>query len=76
MMFLLQTAAPLLLPLQEAGRFAVFAIFASIVLTCYGSGYGTMPVLVDACYGPRDVGSIYGGIITASGGCRSVRLSS
>ena len=45
----------------------VFAIFASIVLTCYGGGYGTMPALVDAYYGSREVGSIYGSIITASG---------
>jgi len=67
MMFLLQAAALLLLPLLGAGRFAIFAIFASIVLTCYGGGYGTMPALADAYYGPRDVGAIYGGIITASG---------
>jgi len=67
MMFVLEAAALLLLPLLGAGRFALFAIFASIVLTCYGGGYGTMPALVDAYYGHRDVGAIYGGIITASG---------
>ena len=67
MMFLLQAVALLLLPLLGAGRFVVFAFFASIVLTCYGGGYGVMPALVDAFYGPSDVGSIYGGIITASG---------
>jgi len=67
MMFLLQAVALLLLPLLGAGRFVVLAIFASIVLTCYGGGYGVMPALVDAFYGPSDVGSIYGGIITASG---------
>jgi MFS transporter, OFA family, oxalate/formate antiporter len=66
-MFLLQAATLLLLPLLGAGRFAVFAIFASIVLTCYGGGYGTMPALVDSYYGPKNVGSIYGSIITASG---------
>jgi MFS transporter, OFA family, oxalate/formate antiporter len=66
-MFLLQVAAFLLLPLLGAGRFTLFAIFASIVLTCYGGGYGTMPALVDTYYGSKDVGSIYGGIITASG---------
>jgi OFA family oxalate/formate antiporter-like MFS transporter len=66
-MFLLQAAAFLLLPLLGAGRFVLFAIFASIVLTCYGGGYGTMPALVDAYYGSEDVGSIYGSIITASG---------
>jgi OFA family oxalate/formate antiporter-like MFS transporter len=67
MMFLLQSAALLLLPLLGAGRFVVFAFFSSIVLTCYGGGYGVMPALVDAFYGPRDVGAIYGGIIPASG---------
>ncbi len=66
-MFVLQVAAFLLLPLLGAGRFALFAIFASIVLTCYGGGYGTMPALVNAFYGSRDVGSIYGAIITSSG---------
>ena len=67
MMFVLEAAALLLLPLLGAGRFALFAIFASIVLSCYGGGCGTMPALVDAYYGHRDVGAIYGGIITASG---------
>ncbi len=33
----------------------------------FGGGYGTMPALVDAYYGSRDVGAIYGSIITASG---------
>jgi len=67
MMFLFQAVALLLLPLLGAGRFVVFAIFASVVLTCYGGGYGVMPALVEAFYGSSDVGSIYGGIITASG---------
>jgi OFA family oxalate/formate antiporter-like MFS transporter len=66
-MFLLQAAAFSLLPLLGAGSFAVFCALSFVALSCYGGGYGTMPALVNAYYGSRDVGTIYAGVITASG---------
>jgi OFA family oxalate/formate antiporter-like MFS transporter len=66
-MFLLQAASFLLLPLLGAGSFAMFSVLSFVVLTCYGGGYGTMPALVDAYYGPRDLGTIYASLITATG---------
>lgn len=66
-MFLLQTASFLLLPILGAGTFAVFCALSLVVLTCYGGGYAAMPALASTYYGTRDVGTIYGGIITASG---------
>jgi OFA family oxalate/formate antiporter-like MFS transporter len=66
-MFVLQAVAFLLLPLLGTGSFAVFCVLSFVVLTCYGGGYGTMPAFVNAYYGSRDVGTIYGSLITASG---------
>ena len=34
--------------------------------SCYGGGYATMSALAATYYGPRDIGTIYGGILTAS----------
>ncbi len=66
-MFLLQAASFLLLPLASPGAFVVFCILSFVVLTCYGGGYGTMLAFVGAYYGSRDVGAIYGGMLTATG---------
>jgi len=65
-MFLVQAAAFLLMPVLGAGSFALFCVLASAVASCYGGGYATMSALAAAYYGPRDIGTIYGGILTAS----------
>jgi OFA family oxalate/formate antiporter-like MFS transporter len=65
-MFLLQAVAFFLMPVPGAGSFAVFCILASAVTSCYRGGYATMSALTAAYYGPRDIGTIYGGILTAS----------
>lgn len=66
-MFLLQAAAFLLMPLVGAESFVVFCVLASAVTSCFGGGYATMSALSTAYYGLRDIGSIYGSIILASG---------
>ena len=65
-MFVLQGAAFLLMPLLGAGSFAVFCALASVVTACYGGGYATVSALSAAYYGPRDMGAIFGSIVTAS----------
>ena len=65
-MFLVQAAAFLLMPVLGAGSFALFCVLASAVASCYGGGYATMSALSAAYYGRRDIGTIYGGILTAS----------
>jgi MFS transporter, OFA family, oxalate/formate antiporter len=65
--FLLQAAAFALLPLLGEGSFVVFCALAFVALSCYGGGYGTMPALVNAYYGARDVGAIYASVMSASG---------
>jgi MFS transporter, OFA family, oxalate/formate antiporter len=65
-MFALQAAAFLLMPLSGAGSFALFCVLASAVTSCYGGGYATMSALSAAYYGPRDMGAIYGSLVTAS----------
>lgn len=65
-MFVLQAAAFLLMPILGAGSFVVFCVLASAVTACYGGGYATMSALSAAYYGDRDMGAIYGSIVTAS----------
>jgi MFS transporter, OFA family, oxalate/formate antiporter len=66
-MFLLQATALLLMPLLGAESFVVFCVLASVVTSCFGGGYATMSALSTEYYGLRDIGSIYGSIVLASG---------
>ena len=36
-----------------------------VILMCYGGGFGTMPALTADYFGPRNVGPIYGLMLTA-----------
>src|SRR5438270_1422969 len=47
--------------------FSPFTILCFIVLLCYGGGFGTMPAFAADYFGARDVGSIYGLMLTAWG---------
>ena len=42
-------------------------VVSFIILMCYGGGFGTMPPFAADYFGPRNVGSIYGLILTAWG---------
>jgi|SRR5712664_921909 len=42
-------------------------IVALLVLLCYGGGFGTMPAFTADYFGPRNVGPIYGLMLTAWG---------
>jgi len=64
-MFLLQTV--LFFLLSRAGDFAVLTVLAAMVLLCYGGGFGTMPAFAADYFGPSNVGSIYGLMLTAWG---------
>jgi OFA family oxalate/formate antiporter-like MFS transporter len=45
----------------------MLACLAFIVLLCYGGGFGTMPAFAADFFGSREVGSIYGLMLTAWG---------
>lgn len=64
-MFLLQALIFFFLP--HVTTFSLFTILALIVLLCYGGGFGTMPAFAADYFGPRNVGSIYGLMLTAWG---------
>ena len=64
-MFLVQAAAFLLLSRVES--FGGLAGLAFVVLLCYGGGFGTMPAFAADLFGPANVGSIYGLMLTAWG---------
>jgi OFA family oxalate/formate antiporter-like MFS transporter len=43
------------------------ATLAFVILLCYGGGFGTMPSFATDYFGARDIGSIYGLMLTAWG---------
>jgi len=47
--------------------FGAFTSLAFVILMCYGGGFGTMPAFAADYFGPKDVGSIYGLMLTAWG---------
>lgn len=64
-MFLLQAALFVWLP--HVPGYALFTAICFAVLLCYGGGFGTMPAFCTDYFGARDVGSIYGLMLTAWG---------
>jgi OFA family oxalate/formate antiporter-like MFS transporter len=53
--------------LPEVTSAPVLTALAFIILLCYGGGFGTMPAFTADYFGPTNVGSIYGLILTAWG---------
>jgi len=64
-MLLLQAVAFLLL--SQVTSFTSLACLSFLVLLCYGGGFGTMPAFAADYFGAKDVGSIYGLMLTAWG---------
>ena len=64
-MFLVQAILFWMMP--HVSGFGVFTTLAFIVLLCYGGGFGTMPAFATDYFGPTNVGSIYGLMLTAWG---------
>jgi OFA family oxalate/formate antiporter-like MFS transporter len=64
-MFLAQVVLFWALPsVNSAGGLTIVAF---IVLVCYGGGFGTMPAFAADYFGSRNVGPIYGLMLTAWG---------
>jgi OFA family oxalate/formate antiporter-like MFS transporter len=64
-MFLLQSV--LFLMLAHAHQFALLSILSFLILLCYGGGFGTMPAFAADYFGAKQVGPIYGLMLTAWG---------
>ncbi len=64
-MFILQIALFWFLPSLHSA--AAVTVVAFIILMCYGGGFGTMPAFAADYFGPTNVGSIYGLMLTAWG---------
>ncbi|MDB6169496.1 MAG: major facilitator superfamily 1 [Verrucomicrobia bacterium] len=65
LMFLLQSVVFFLL--SRVHLFGGLGVLAFIILLCYGGGFGTMPAFAADYFGTRNVGSIYGLMLTAWG---------
>jgi MFS transporter, OFA family, oxalate/formate antiporter len=61
------TQAMVFFLLSRVHGFVGLAVLAFIVLLCYGGGFGTMPAFAADFFGSRNVGSIYGLMLTAWG---------
>ena len=44
---------------------SIMTIVAFVILMCYGGGFGTMPAFTADYFGPKNVGPIYGLMLTA-----------
>jgi OFA family oxalate/formate antiporter-like MFS transporter len=64
-MFLLQAGLFWILPGISSA--ATLTVLAFIVLMCYGGGFGTMPAFTADYFGSKNVGPIYGLLLTAWG---------
>jgi len=64
-MFLLQIALFWLLP--SLTSIAVITAVSFLILMCYGGGFGTMPAFAADYFGSKNVGPIYGLMLTAWG---------
>ena len=64
-MFLLQISLFWIFPAMSSA--AILAVLAFIVLMCYGGGFGTMPAFAADYFGSKNVGPIYGLMLTAWG---------
>jgi OFA family oxalate/formate antiporter-like MFS transporter len=65
LLFLIQVALFWILP--GLNSVAALTLVAFVILSCFGGGFGTMPASVTDYFGPRNVGSIYGLMLTAWG---------
>jgi OFA family oxalate/formate antiporter-like MFS transporter len=64
-MFLVQVALFWLLPgIATAG---ILTAVTFVILMCYGGGFGTMPAFAADYFGAKNVGPIYGLLLTAWG---------
>src|SRR5438128_12192927 len=64
-MFLLRVLPFWILPNIASVAALTFGSF--VVLMCYGGGFGTMPAFAADYFGPKNVGPIYGLMLTAWG---------
>jgi OFA family oxalate/formate antiporter-like MFS transporter len=64
-MFLVQVVLFWFLP--NVATASLMMIIAFVVLMCYGGGFGTMPAFAADYFGPKNVGPIYGLMLTAWG---------
>jgi MFS transporter, OFA family, oxalate/formate antiporter len=69
-MFLLQVILFWILP--NVAAVASMTILAFVVLMCYGGGFGTMPAFAADYFGSKNVGPIYGLMLTAWGTASAV----
>jgi OFA family oxalate/formate antiporter-like MFS transporter len=64
-MFVLQILLFWFLPNVATASLIIMASF--VILACYGGGFGTMPAFAADYFGPKNVGPIYGLMLTAWG---------
>jgi OFA family oxalate/formate antiporter-like MFS transporter len=64
-MFLLQVVLFWIMP--SASSAAILTVLTFIILMCYGGGFGTMPAFTADYFGSKNVGPIYGLMLTAWG---------
>lgn len=65
LMFVLQFGLFWILPSMASA--AILTVVSFVILMCYGGGFGTMPAFAADYFGSRNVGPVYGLMLTAWG---------
>jgi MFS transporter, OFA family, oxalate/formate antiporter len=65
LMYVLQAILFWIFP--ELGTVGLVTLAAFVILMCYGGGFGTLPAFTADYFGPKNVGPIYGLLLTAWG---------
>ena len=66
-MFITQAALYILVALGAISNYYLFIVVACYLLACYGGGFATMPAFAADSFGPKDIGKVYGVMLTAWG---------
>lgn len=66
-LLIIATQVPLFFLLPGITNVWLFGIFCCWILLCYGGGFGTMPSFAADTFGSKNLGGIYGPLLTAWG---------
>jgi len=66
-LMIIATQIPLFLFLSQMTNVWIFGLACCWILLCYGGGFGTMPSFAADTFGSKNIGGIYGPLLTAWG---------
>jgi len=66
-LFIIASQIPLFFLLPATNNIWLFSLYCCWIMLCYGGGFGTMPSFAADTFGSKNIGGIYGPLLTAWG---------